>query len=138
MDPSMTLTIVGVLIIGGAMLALMTFGKKSPRLDVEYYRTKILEIEHYLKDGEPASYALCVINGDKLVDKAMKARQLKGQTMGDKMKNSASLFSDLNGFWQAHKLRNKIAHEPDFHISYQEARVALRSFRQALKDLGAI
>jgi len=58
--------------------------------------------------------------------------------MGERMKNSAPMFSDRNGIWTAHKLRNTIAHESDVNVTYDEARLALQAFRKALKDLGAI
>jgi len=44
----------------------------------------------------------------------------------------------LNAVWYAHKLRNQIAHEHGFKIDYAQAKHALSTYRQALKDLGAI
>jgi hypothetical protein len=79
-----------------------------------------------------------VLNADKLVDQALRESGINGETMGERLKSSATKFSDLNGLWTAHKLRNRIAHEPDVAVSYDEARYALNCFRKALKDLGAI
>jgi hypothetical protein len=58
--------------------------------------------------------------------------------MADRMKNAAPMFSNRNGVWSAHKLRNQIAHEPDVRVTYDSSRAALNAFRQALKDVGAI
>ena len=58
--------------------------------------------------------------------------------MGERMKNSAQVFSDRNGIWQAHILRNKISREVGYKTTYEDALRALASFRKALKDLGAI
>jgi dihydrodipicolinate reductase len=128
-----------IIIIGALLLFAICISKKGVKhLDVERYRAKCLEIEHQLKVDEPSSYALSVLNADKLVDQALRERGVKGQTMGERMKNSASTFSDRNGIWAAHKLRNQISHEPDFSIKYGEAKFALAQFRKALKDLGAI
>lgn len=128
-----------IIIIGALMLGLISRSKKgTKKIDVDYYRSKLLEIEHQLKENEISSYHLSVLNGDKLVDQALRARGANGKTMGKRMKNSASRFSDKNGIWTAHKLRNKIAHESDTNVTYSQARFALANFRKALKDLGAI
>ena len=129
----------GIILIGSFFLMLMCFSKKNvKRLNVEHYRTKCLEIEHKLKENEPSSYSMCVINADKLVDQALKERGVKGKTMGERMKVGADLFSNRNGIWKAHILRNKISHEVNVDVSYKDALNALASFRKALKDLGAI
>jgi transposase len=56
--------------------------------------------------------------------------------MGERMKNST--WSNADAVWQAHKLRNRIAHESDVTVSYDDARRALAGFKLGLKDLGAI
>ena len=121
------------------MFAIISKSKKgSKKIDVEYFRTKCLQIEHQLIKDNPSSYHLSVLNADKLVDTALKKRGLKGKTMGERMKNANSLFTDNDGIWSAHKLRNKIAHESDVNVTYDQARQALASFRKSLKDIGAI
>lgn len=60
------------------------------------------------------------------------------KTMGERLKASSTRFTQLNSVWYAHKQRNQIAHEQDFNLEYNQAKHALASFRQALKDLGAI
>jgi len=139
MDHSIVFFLAAIIIVGAIILGIITFHKKgASRLNVEHYRTKCLEIEHQLKPDEPSSYHLSVINADKLVDQAMRERGLKGETMGERMKNGVALFSDRNGIWTAHKLRNVIVHEPDASVTYDQAKNALGCFRKALKDLGAI
>lgn len=138
MDQSVVFFLAAILIVGALFFAFISTRKGTKHLDVEYYRAKCLEIEHQLKETEPSSYHMSVLNGDKLVDHALKGRGVKGKTMGERMISSAPSFSDRNGIWAAHKLRNKIAHESDAKVTYNEARNALSSFRKALKDLGAI
>jgi len=138
MDQMLIFFLAGILIIGALLFALITRSKKGvKKIDVEYYRVKCLEIENQLKPNEPSSFHLSILNADKLVDQVLKCRGAKGKTMGERMKNT-TLFSDKNGIWEAHKLRNRIAHEPDVNVTYNDARYALRSFKKALKDLGAI
>jgi len=140
MDQTLIFFLASIIIIGALLFFVICCSKKgTKRLDVEYYRAKCLEIEHQLKRDESTSYHMSVINADKLLQKALMERGFKGKTMGEKMKNANLLFGkNNNDVWSAHKLRNRIAHETDAHITYDDARYALACFRKALKDLGAI
>ena len=127
-----------VILIGALLLAIMALTKQGgTRLEVEKYRMKWLAIENQLTRDDVASHQLCVLNADKLLDQALRERGYKGESMGARMKTVQS-WSNANAVWTAHKVRNQIAHEPDVRIQYEDARRALASFRQALKDLGAI
>jgi len=46
--------------------------------------------------------------------------------------------SDKEAVWQAHKLRNHLAHEVGFEITPSHAREAIAAYQRALKDLGAL
>jgi hypothetical protein len=139
MDNSLLAFIVGVLVVGVLLIVVISLTKRSPAaLDVEKYRSQWLAIESQLRREEPGSYQLVVLNGDKLLDKALKERGFKGDTMGERMKNAKGTWSNANAVWAAHKLRNQIAHEADARVSYEDARRALGGFKLALKDVGAI
>lgn len=141
MNQSIVFGLAAILILAALTLAIisrLSARKHIKRLNVDQYRVKCLAIEQQLKLDNPGSYHLAVLNADKLVDQALKESGIMGETMGERLKGSASKFSDLNGLWSAHKLRNRIAHESDVNVTYDEARQALNSFRKALKDLGAI
>jgi hypothetical protein len=129
----------GIIIIAGLLLALISLTKKGVKhLDVDKYRVRYLAIEQQLKKDEQSSYHMCILNADKLLDHALTERGLKGKTMGERMVNAKTMFSNNNEVWTAHKLRNRIAHEQDVKITYDETRYALAYFKKALKDLGAI
>ncbi|MDO4872162.1 MAG: hypothetical protein Q4A27_01890 [bacterium] len=108
------------------------------QLDKEKFQGSWLKIENSIKRDEPATWHLALINADKLVDTALRELQFSGQTMGERLKNAKDKLSSPNSIWHAHKLRNVIAHEPDAEINYDQTRRAMNSFKQALKDLGAI
>jgi len=113
--------------------------KKGHVFDKENYQIDLMRIEKSLQQGNEATYAMAIIEGDKLLDKAMCEMGVQGRTMGDRLKRTGKeSFTQLNAVWYAHKLRNQIAHESDFHPEYRQAEHALATYRQALKDLGAI
>jgi hypothetical protein len=133
------LFIAAVLVFAGILMTIITLTKRSPRqLDVEKYRSQWMAIEQQLRRDDASSYQLCVLNADKLLDKALQDRQLPGNTMGERMKAAQSRWSNANVIWSAHKLRNQIAHDSDVVVNYESARRALGAFKQGLKDMGAI
>ena len=139
MDGGVITFIVAILIVAVLVfLAILLTGKRGYTFNKQAYQTRFLEIENKLKQENPASYVTTVINGDKLLDKAMMEMGVPGKTMGDRLKKCGDKFTNLNGVWQAHKLRNAIAHETDIEVSYRRAFNALQIYKQALKDLGAI
>lgn len=126
-----------ILIFGGLLFAVIALTKKGPRgLDIELYRSRWLAIEQALKRDDENTYQLCVLDADKLLDLALQERGISGKTMAERMKQMK--WTNANQIWAAHKLRNRIAHESDVKLSYDNARRALIGFKQALKDVGAI
>ena len=91
-----------------------------------------------MRQSDAASYQLSILNADKLLDKALREKGISGDTMGARMKQLQTTWTNANSVWGAHKLRNQIAHESDFTVNYDTARRALASFKQALKDVGAV
>lgn len=137
MNESVIFMFAAILIVGGLLFAVVTLTRRGGKqLDVTKFRRRWLSIEQQLKESEPSSYQLAVLNADKLLDLALREKGVAGETMGARMKQTT--FSNANATWSAHKLRNQIAHETDVAINYQTARRALASFKQALKDVGAI
>lgn len=128
-----------ILIFGGLLFVVVSLSKNSPKvLDVEKYRSRWLSIETQLSRNDISSHTLCVLNADKLLDQALRDRGIRGNSMAERMKNCQGKWTNGNGVWAAHKVRNKLAHEPDASIDYDRARQALIAYKQALKDLGAI
>lgn len=125
------------LIVGGVILVVIVT-KDHKQLDQQKYRSNWLKIEGSLKKDQPNSCHIATLNADKLLDAALKESGYKGQTMGERMRSAKNVFSNRNAVWSAHKLRNQIAHETDVQVDYTAARRALASFKQALKDVGAI
>lgn len=139
MDGGVVAFLIAILIVAVLIfVAILLTGKRGYTFDKQAYQARFLEIENKFKKENPATYMTTVINADKLLDKAMMEMGLAGKTMGERLKKNGDKFSNLNGVWQAHKLRNAIAHEPDVEVSYKRAYNALSIYKQALKDLGAI
>ena len=139
MDGGVVTFILAILIVAVLVfVAILLTGKRGYHFNVEFYQSRFLAIENRLQKDNPATFAMAIIEGDKLLDKAMMEMGMPGKTMGDRLKKAGGRFSNLNAVWRAHKLRNAIAHESGFEVSFTQATNALAIFKQALKDLGAI
>lgn len=138
MNSLIILMFVVIIIIGIGLMVLIALTRKSPPgLHKEKYRSAWLNIESTV-GSDVGSQHMAIINADKLLDQALKARGAKGETMGDRLKSAQSMFKNNNAVWAAHKLRNKIAHDDEVSIKSQTVRQALSAFKNALKDLGAL
>ena len=123
-----------------ALLALVfAFG-----LFILFYKKKHLEEKHikkiqmHWKDIErlkEESAVQSIWQADKLLDFALEKSGFSG-SLGEKLKKASSVFSDLDGVWSAHKLRNRMAHEMDHRAKAFEVKFALRMYKKALSDLG--
>ena len=78
-----------------------------------------------------------VIDADKLLDEALKRKGYKGKTMGERLVAAQRALSNNDGVWYAHKLRNRLVHEPNVRLRRSEAKNALAGIKQGLRDLGA-
>lgn len=119
-------------------VAILLTGKRAHHFNVEQYQARMLAIENKLQKDNPATYVTSILNADKLLDRALVEMGVPGKSMGERLKKIPGKFTDINGVWRVHKLRNSLAHEPDFEVSWRQASNALRIYKQALKDLGAL
>jgi hypothetical protein len=138
-NPASIFLLIAVLLAAIVGVVVLVFASKNgPRLNTQRYQTKWLEIENALSRDNPASWQVAILSADKLLDQALRDRRVKGKTMGERMKTANKMWRNADHVWSAHKIRNKLAHEPDATITYDIALRALSAFKQGLKDMGAI
>lgn len=106
------------------------------RLNTEKFQQKWLELLGHVRTHE--GMILAVIDADRLLEDALKKRGYKGKTVGERLVSAQKILSDNDAVWYAHKLRNRLVHEPEIRLQKQEAKNALAGFKQALTDLGAL
>ena len=97
------------------------------------------EIVRHFDSTKEAEWKFAIIEADKLVDDLLKQAGYPGDTMGERLMNieQGQLLS-LQGLWEAHKIRNKLAHDVNYFLRYAEARQAIKFFEEALKELQII
>jgi hypothetical protein len=131
--------LVGVIVFGILVLFVVSrLGHKVPvhHLNKKHFQQKWIELLNLVKT--PEGMILAVIDADKLMDEALRRRHFKGTSMGERLVSAQRSFSNNDDVWHAHKLRNRLVHETDVKIKQNDAKNALESFKQGLRDLGAL
>lgn len=124
---------VGLLII---MVATSLLSKRPRKLNTAYYEEHWKDLQKQLRDQ--STWPLAIIDADKLLDHALKARKYKGKTMGERLVAAQRDIQDNDEVWFGHKLRNRLVHEHDVRLKERDVKDALIGIKHALKDLGAL
>jgi hypothetical protein len=138
----MTQAFLGVVVFFGLVVLFVIakvgrhLGKFQRRLNKDYFSQKWLELLARVKT--PEGMVLAIIDADKLLDEALKRKNFHGKTMGERLVAAQRSLSDNDAVWYAHKLRNRLVHEPEVRLKKNEAQNALAGFKKGLHDLGAL
>jgi hypothetical protein len=114
------------------LVILLIAHKGKPRMNKKYFE------KHWEHIDSNENYTEAIIKADTLLEEALKNAGIKGGTTGEKLNNSTGFLRDINGAWAAHKLRNQLAHESNVNPTAIDCQKALRQYKKALKDLGAL
>jgi len=130
--------LIGIIVFGAIVLAAVSrlAGRRPRSVDITYFQERWVELLARVKT--PEGMMLAVIDADKLLDEALRKQRFRGKTMGERLVSAQRVITDNDAVWYAHKLRNRLVHEPNVRLKKKEAQTALAGFRQGLKDLGAL
>jgi len=126
--------------IAFGVVVLLVIGRLSRKfarpLNQKYFSNKWMDILERVKTYD--GMVLSVIDADKLLDEALRKKHFRGKTMGERLVSAQRSITDNDSVWYAHKLRNRLVHEPEVRLRKNEAKNALAGFKQGLRDLGAL
>ncbi|MBI2096174.1 MAG: hypothetical protein HYT43_00890 [Candidatus Taylorbacteria bacterium] len=93
-------------------------------------------VEEHLNAASPSEWRLAVLEADIILGEMLDKMGYPGATIGDKLKNvEQSDFETLDAAWEAHKIRNQIAHEgADFSLSQREAGRVIDLYKKVFKE----
>ncbi len=134
-------SIVGVLRIRRAEWA--TFRKVAhtvasedvPRTQLRWNRV----LEHASSDDEH-KWRLAILEADIMLNELLDLQGFKGETMAEKMKQvSRTQFNSIDDAWEAHKVRNRVAHEgAEFRIDEREKNRVINLYQRVFKEFNFI
>jgi hypothetical protein len=97
------------------------------------------EIQRHLVSVKETEWKFALIEADKLVDDGLRKAGFLGDSFADRLERlQPGQLSNLDALWDAHRLRNRVAHDVNFFLRYTEAKHAIEAYGAALKELGAI
>lgn len=97
-------------------------------------------VDHSMSDRE-SDWRHAIIEADSVLDELLIARGYQGDGLGERLKNmpKGGALKNLDGAWEAHKVRNRIAHEGSmFSLSKPETRRVIGLYEEVFKELGFI
>lgn len=123
----------------GKSLEMMAESVSEPSQPKKMMAGRWQSVLEKLEKEDENSYKLAVIEADKIFDDLLKKIGYLGEDMGERLKQlTPAQTANINEIWQAHKLRNQIVHQPDFHLNRSQAQRAVEIYQRALEDLEAI
>jgi hypothetical protein len=93
-------------------------------------------IKKHIENDDEAQWRLAILEADTILDDILKRIGVKGTNLGERLKNTeTSDFENLQNAWEAHKVRNRIAHEgAKFDLSKGEAKRVIELYEKCLKE----
>ena len=98
------------------------------------------EIKAHVSSTNPNDWKLAIIEADIMLGEALNQAGYAGLTIGDKLKGSSpTQFTTLQDAWDAHRIRNRIAHEgADFVLTQHMAHEAIVKYERVFREFGKI
>ncbi|MEN9552211.1 MAG: hypothetical protein RI935_588 [Candidatus Parcubacteria bacterium] len=98
---------------------------------------KFAIIEGYMNSETETLWRIGVMEADNLLHEVLREKGYQGETLGEMLK--AASFRTIDLAWDAHKIRNRIAHEGlDFQLTEREAKRAFVLYESVFRDLKVI
>ena len=99
-----------------------------------------VKVVEQVSSENPADWRLAVMDADNMLDNLLENMRFEGDTLGEKLKKAdRSKFKNLNEAWEAHNVRNKIAHEgTQFELTQREAQRVVALYEKAFREFGYI
>lgn len=92
-------------------------------------------LEESRSDSEQ-SWRLAILEADIMLNELLDVMGYRGETMADKMRSvDRASFNSIDLAWEAHKIRNKIAHDGSAHqLTARETRRVVALYEKIFKD----
>lgn len=97
-------------------------------------------IQAHASERNPESWRVAIIEADILLDETLRNAGYVGQTLGEMLKSAnPSSFTTIQDAWEAHKVRNEIAHVgSDFVLTERVTKETLVRFERVFREFGVI
>jgi len=106
--------------------------RRSPRHD------RLNDVLTHIATDNPNDWKLAIIEADIILDDTLKRAGFTGASLGERLRAiTPSQLASLDDAWQAHKVRNQVAHGgADFVLTKRLAEDTIKQYRRVFEELG--
>jgi hypothetical protein len=98
---------------------------------------KFAVIQGYMSSTSEALWRIGIMEADNLLLETLREKGYRGDGLGEMLKTAS--FKTIDLAWDAHKIRNRIAHEgSDFELTDREAKRAFILYESVLRELKVV
>lgn len=96
-------------------------------------------LEH-ANSGNASDWRLAIMEADILLEEVLRSKGFPGDTLGEMLKSAeGSGFVNLQSAWEAHKVRNRIAHSGgDFQLNERETQRVISHYEAVFREFEII
>ena len=93
-----------------------------------------------MNSSNSSDWRLAIMEADVMLEELLSKLGLHGDSLGEMLKSADSnTFSTLDEAWDAHKVRNQVAHAgTDFQLTDRETKRVIAQFEKVFKEFGLI
>ena len=117
--------------------------RDAEQLYDEMYRgaprnNRMHEVLNHASSSNPSDWRLAIIEADIILDEVLEERGYAGSSLGERLKGiTAAQLATIEDAWEAHKVRNRIAHSgSDFILTKRIAQEAVVRYQRVFDELG--
>ena len=94
------------------------------------------EVQRHIDSTNPSDWRLAVLEADIMLNEILEKQGYQGDSIGDKLKGvDVSDMTSLDAAWEAHKVRNRVAHEGvSFDLNEREAKRVVGLFQKVFEE----
>lgn len=97
------------------------------------------QIVKRIKTNDMSNWKVAILEADKILDDIIKASGFRADTHDERIKQvMPEVLSNIEQIREAHRVRNRIAQEPDFTITREEAIATLKIYKAAFQEYGLL
>lgn len=110
--------------------------QKQVLVEEKVVNEKWQRIQDHVNSDNISDWKLAILEADIILDEMLEKMGYHGDSVGEKLKGvEKSDFTSLDQAWEAHKIRNSIAHEgSDFLINEREAKRVISLYETVFKE----
>jgi hypothetical protein len=97
-------------------------------------------VQMLISSTNPNDWKLAIIEADLILDEMVARMRYPGENLGDRLKKvEKSDFQTIDDAWDAHKVRNRIAHEGSaFQLDLKEAKRVIDLYERVFREFNYI